>query len=422
MLKHSSMALLIAATVVLAGCPKGGAEKPAATEGEHTEAHGEEAGHAEGEAGHTEGDSHEEGEHEHGHNENVVEMHLETQRRAGLKTVAVANRPVEAYLTTTGEFTGNRDREAHVTTRTTGRVIKLGKTVGDAVKAGTMLAMLESTELGRTQSSYLEALARYDLASQTAERQRRLFRSDLIARKEVIAAENALQLARIELDDVGNQLTLLGMTRDRIALLARKRQLDPTVPLLSPIGGVVLAKHVTLGEMIRPEAEEPAFTITDISKLWVNASLYERDIARVHEGQRATVTTPAYPGRTFDGRVQLVSTGLDEQSRTAKARIVVNNPDLRLKPEMFANIQIAMGSRPTLAVPSSAVMQDKGETFAFVKKDETTFERKPVKVGAPVGGFVPVESGLSAGEEVVSSGAFTLKSELMKESFGEHEH
>ncbi|MNS18094.1 Cobalt-zinc-cadmium resistance protein CzcB [compost metagenome] len=184
----------------------------------------------------------------------------------------------------------------------------------------------------------------------------------------------------------------------------------------------MVARHATIGELIQPEDEQPAFIVSDITELWVNASLYERDLSRVHEGQRAVVTTPAYPGRSFAGRVSLISTALEEQTRTAKARIVVKNPDLRLKPEMFANIKIALGSRPTLAIPSSAVMQEKGETFVFTKQSDTTFERRPVQVGAPAGGFVPVESGLKAGETVVTDGAFTLKAELLKESFGEHEH
>lgn len=414
--------LLALSALMLAGCPKGDPEQATRTEAASgTSPHAEE-GHEE--KGHGGGDEHAEGEEhdEHGHAENAVEMSLETQRRTGLKTVTATTSPVETYLETTGEFTANKDREAHVTTRTPGRITNVARTVGDTVQAGGVLATLESTELGQAQSNYLDALARHDLVLQTAERQRRLFKSDLIARKEVLAAENELRLAKIALNNAANQLTLLGVSPERIATLARKRQLDPTVPLQSPIAGVVIARHATIGELIQPEEEQPAFVVSDISELWVNASLYERDLALVHEGQRAVVTTPAYPGRSFSGRVSLISTMLEEQTRTAKARIVVDNRDLRLKPEMFANIKIAVGNRPTLAIPSSAVMQEKGETFVFVKESDTRFERRPVQVGAPTGGLVPVETGLKEGETVVSDGAFTLKAELLKESFGEHEH
>jgi cobalt-zinc-cadmium efflux system membrane fusion protein len=411
---------LLLATLVVAGCARQGGE-PKAQEAPHGagEHHDEHAEHGGEQAGHA--DEHGHGD-EHGHEAGVVHMDAEAQKRAGLKVEKSTVHAVPGLLQTTGTFEANGDREAHVTPRIAGRVVKVYKTVGAQVRSGEPLVMIESLELGQAQSDFLQAQARHDLAKATRERQRKLFGSDLTAKKDVQAAESEARVLEIDLERSRNQLKLLGFGPDRQATLATHRKLDPTVPVLSPIGGRVVARHVTLGEMIRPDAEEPAYTVSDMSTLWLHAHLYERDLARVQEGQSATLTTPAYPGRSFKGRVTLISTALERDTRTAQARITVANPDGRLKPQMFANVRIDVGTRQVLAIPQSALVQDKQETFVFVQEGADEFEKRAIKVGPLAGGVYPVESGLTAGEAIVVEGGFTLKSELMKESFGEHHH
>lgn len=367
------------------------------------DAHGDDGGH----------DEHEEG---------VVTLAQEAQQAVGLTVVPAATRRIATELVTTGEFEANANREAHVTTRIAGRVSAIVKNVGDRVRVGERLAVLESVELGQAQAAYLQALARWELASGTAARQRALLRQDLIARKEVLAAENALRLIQIDLDNARNQLSLYGFGPDRVAVLARSRRLDPSIPLTAPISGVVLERHLTVGEMVRPDDEQSAFRLSDVSELWVDANVFEKDLARVHAGQPATVTTPAYPGRAYRGTVSLVSSALEKASRTASARVVVANRDGRLKPDMTATVKIAVGDRPALAVPAGAIVRDKDETFVFVREADTRFEKRAVQAGTAVDGWVPVSSGIQAGDPVVVKGSFTLKAELTKEAFGEHGH
>ena len=411
-MKLKYLGLLLSTTLVLAACnkPSDQARPPAET-------HAEQGGHAEGE--HKEGQA-EEG-HEDGHAENVVNLTADVQKKVGITTSPVTQQSLETVLTTTGEFEANPDRVAHVTTRVPGRVINLHKSIGDSVRAGEPLATLDSVELGQAQSAFLEALARHDLAAKTYERQSKLFKDELIAQKEVLAASNQLSLAKIDVDKAKSQLKLYGMTDARIASLAKNRNLDPTVPLLAPIGGVVVMRHLTLGEVLEPGAAQPAFTLTDVSELWVNANLFEKDLALVKEGQPATVTTPAYPGKSYRGRVSLISTALDPETRTAKARIAVTNTDRKLKPQMFATARIAIGDHAALAIPAEAKVQDQSETFVFVRKGPESFEKRPVQLGLKAGEFYPVTSGLNPGEDIVVKGAFTLKSELVKESLG-HDH
>jgi cobalt-zinc-cadmium efflux system membrane fusion protein len=302
-----------------------------------------------------------------------------------------------------------------------GRVVRILKTVGDRVRAGEALAMLESLELGKAEAEFLEAQARVELGRSTLSRQRELFKSDLTAKKELLAAENELRLHEIELERVRNQLSLFGLNAGRMAELARARKIDPTLPLTAPIGGVVIGKHLTLGEALAPDAAEPAFVLSDTSELWVNANLYEKDLAKVHEGQAASVSTPAYPGRTYRGRVSLISTSMDKDTRTAQARVVVANADGRLKPEMFATVAIRLGEQRAVVVPQGAVLREKEQIFAFVKKGDDAFEKRMIQVGAPTDGFQPVTAGLQAGEPVVVEGGITLKAELLKGSFGDED-
>lgn len=347
----------------------------------------------------------------------VISLEADSQRLIGLQTAIVGFAQVDATLSTTGEIASNADREAHVTTRVPGRVLSVRKGVGDWARTGETIAVLESVELGQAQAEYLQSEAKQDLASSTYERQRQLYADKLTAKKEVQAAANELRLARIDTERDANQLKLLGFTGDRIARLARNRQLDPTVPLLAPITGVVIAKHVTIGEVLEPNAAEPAFTLSDTSRLWINADVYEKDLARVHSGQEATITTAAYAGKVFRGHVSNISTGLEKESRTAKARIVVDNPDHKLKPEMFVNVKIALGSQQALMVPKAAVQEEDQKKLVFVPQGDDKFKETPIEVGAEYGGRLQVLSGLKAGDTVVTKGSYDLKAQARKGSF-----
>jgi cobalt-zinc-cadmium efflux system membrane fusion protein len=339
----------------------------------------------------------------------------------GLQTDKVALRPIAAALKTTGTVVANDQREAHVTTRVSGRVIRISRNVGDRVSPGETLAVIESVELGQAQSDYLQAEARYNLAKSQNDRQKALFKSDLSAQKEVQASQNQLRLAQIDLERSTNQLRLLGYSTDRLGTLKQRRQLDPTIPLTAPIGGTIVARHLTLGEMLEPNANEPAFMISDTSSLWVVADVYEKDLAAVAPGQLATMTTAAFPGRTWQGRVTLIGTALDKASRTAKVRIAVANADGKLKPEMFAAVDIAVARRQALTIPKTAVQEEGGQRFTYVKTGPHQYVERRVDLGPSTGDFVEVTKGLQPGETVVAKGSFDLKAQARKGSFGEEE-
>ncbi len=184
----------------------------------------------------------------------------------------------------------------------------------------------------------------------------------------------------------------------------------------------MVARHVTLGERLDPESHDPAFTLWDTTEVWVEATLYERDLTKVRQGQSAVISVAALGGRSYKGRVHLIGTTLDRETRTAKARIAVGNSDRRLKPGMFAAVRIAVGRQKALAIAQSAVMREKEDIFVFVRESAGRFQKRPVRISAKTGDQAVVLSGLEAGDQVVVAGAFVLKSELLKEQFGEHDH
>lgn len=398
------------------GCAPGTPEaSPSAAPDAHAApGHADHDDHASDEVGHDP--------HEHEHEAGAVVIPADRQRAAGVHVVPVARRLVSSILETTGEIAENTDAEAHVTARVAGRVMRVSRTVGDRVRAGETLAVIESDALGDAQAEFLEAQARHGLAKSTVTRQRTLQRGDLTARKEVVAAETDLRVAEIALERARNRLRIFGVDAGRVARLAATRAVDARVPMTAPIGGLVVARNVTLGEMIEPHEDRPAFTIMDPATLWVNANLYERDLSRVRPGQAATVTTPAYPGKVFSGRVSLISTMLDKDTRTARARVAVANPDGTLKPGMFANVKLAVGTANALVVPVSAVIYERAETFVFVQEGPDRFERRKVELDPPTAGVHRVRAGVAEGDQVVAAGAFMLKSEFLKESFGGHAH
>jgi cobalt-zinc-cadmium efflux system membrane fusion protein len=164
-------------------------------------------------------------------------------------------------------------------------------------------------------------------------------------------------------------------------------------------------------------------SIADLSTVWVQGDVYEKDIASIRQGQEVKVVANAYPDRTFTGKLTYLSDVLDPQTRTAKVRCEMSNPGGLLKLEMFATIQIPTSARrQALMVPAAALQQIDNESMVFVEIAENKFEKRKVESGMNSDGWTEIKSGLKAGEKIVAQGAFMLKSHLKKEEFGEDEH
>ncbi|RJP73268.1 MAG: efflux RND transporter periplasmic adaptor subunit [Candidatus Zixiibacteriota bacterium] len=341
-----------------------------------------------------------------------------------VQTQRVEARRAEAGLEATGEILLNDNTTVHVTPRVTGIVSAVHVDVGARVKKGAPLFEIESVEMGEALAAYLKSHALADLSRRNYERRQTLREQKITSEADVIESRMAYEEHQTELERAEQQLRVLGMT-DRDISAARTRDAAGSPGRLAfraPQDGVILAKHATVGEMIQPGDE--VMLLADLSTVWVRLDVYEQDLASMlgqKDGGRTavTVTTRAFPERTFAGEVDLVGAVMNEATRTVEARAVLPNPEGLLRPGMFCQARVALDSGPeVLAVPREAVLSDEGRAFVFKHMQEDYYIRWPVKTGREFASAVEIAEGLQPGETVVTAGAFLLKSDVLREKMG----
>jgi cobalt-zinc-cadmium efflux system membrane fusion protein len=378
---------------------------------EHGEREGEEHGSEANDA-----------EHE-GEEEGAVQLSPETAARIRIRVAPVEKRALSGVLNTTGRVDFNQDRLAHVSPRVPGRVHRVRATLGDRVRPGQALAVIDSIELGRARSAFLQAKVRLELARRTLEREQGLLEDRITSEQSVLEARSAEQSALAAYQAARQELRLLGLSSRQIAATSADDPFAALFSLSSPMAGTVVEKHVSLGEVVSPERN--LFTVADLSQVWIWIDVYERDLALVHLEDDVEVRVDAFADRTFEGKVAYIRSQVDPDTRTARARIDVVNRDALLRPGMFATVLVtdphgAGGEQAhqALVIPSGAVQRDGQENVAFVVAGENRYQRRELELGRRTDAYVEVIDGLAAGESVVVEGTFLLKSEAAKEKMG----
>jgi cobalt-zinc-cadmium efflux system membrane fusion protein len=327
--------------------------------------------------------------------------------------------PLDAPIEATAVIELNGDRVAKISARTSGRLVKIAASQGDAVKTGQALAWFDSPELGQAWAEYAKARGRAELARNNLQREETLFGKKISPEKDVIRARQELAEAEADFAFAHEKFHLLAIDIDQF----EKKQVGDQHPLIavtSPISGSVIERVATQGEVVSPD--KTLFTVADLSKLWVIIDIYEKDLGRVKTGTTVKVSTTAYAEKSFPGVISHLGDVMDEKTRTVKARVVVENADRLLKPGMFATVTIDVKGEQTqkaIMVSDGAVLMDGEDRFVFVRTGPETFVKKDIKTGKIFGERVEVVEGLAAGDQVVVKGAFTLKSELKKEELAE---
>ena len=329
-------------------------------------------------------------------------------RVGSVETVTTTGLPV------TGTITYDANRVSHIGPRTDGRIVRLAADVGTRVSGGEVLAVLESPQIGQLQTEEREAEALLAIARENHARELRLEQQGISSRKELLEAEADLRRAEAARTSAHERLLVLGAHGGE----------GGRFNVTAPFGGVVVARDASLGEMAAPA--DQLFTVANLERLWIELDVFERDLARIARGQDVQITTAAYQGRTFPGRIVYIGDILDQQTRTVRARVEVPNPRELLKPGMFATARIAVGGggQPFVVVPDGAVQDLEGRKVVFVPGDRPgEFRAQPVEVGEQLeGGKVVILSGLTGDSRIVVAGAFSLRSELAEGEIGEHGH
>ena len=343
----------------------------------------------------------------------VVVLDSAAVRLGGIQ-VGEAGSVTTTNLTVTGTITYDANRVSHIGARTDGRVVEVRADLGMRVRRGQALLHLESPQVGQIRAEEREAEALVRIARENFAREQRLEQQGISSRKELLEAEAELRRAEASLQSAEAQLQVLGAGHGT----------GGHFDIASPFAGVVVARDVSLGEMATPG--DTLFTLADLSEVWIELDIFERDLARVRVGQEVVVTTTAYASRTFLGRIVYIGDILDPSKRTVRARVEIPNADGALKPGMFAtaNIQVGAGGPALVVVPQDAVQEVEQKQVVFVPGDRMgEFRAVPVEVGETLdGGRVVIRSGLQSGARIVVAGAFALRSELAKGEIGEHGH
>lgn len=363
------------------------------------------------------------------HEEGVVELSAEAAARAEIRTVKVEQKALAAQLTTTGQVDFDQTRLAHVSPRITGRVHRVTAQLGQTVTTGQQLAEIDSIELGQAKAGFLQAKAKEELARKSFERAQGLLADRIASQQEVLEAEAGLREATAVLGTAEETLHLYGLSQSQVDALAYDDREAAVYPLRAPFAGTLIERHATLGELVTPERN--LFTLADLSRVWIWIDVYQRDLGNVHLDDQARATVDAFPDEVFTGTVSYLSARVDTDTRTVRARLDVANPEGKLRPGMFVQVELldphgAEGQveRPTnLVVPRDAIVREGEASLVFVALGERRFARHEVRLGRQAGGFVEVLphdhlTDLKSGDRVVVEGAFLLKSALSKESLG----
>ncbi|HEY3278352.1 MAG TPA: efflux RND transporter periplasmic adaptor subunit [Syntrophorhabdaceae bacterium] len=349
----------------------------------------------------------------------VVSLPPEKLGASGIEVAKVLREPDNTPLMATAAIELNADKTSRVSSRVTGRIMRTTVSQGDRVKAGQPLAFIDTVELDQIWAEYRKNKGRYELARKNLKREEALFEQKVAPEKDMLKARQDLSEAEADLTFAKERFRLLGID---VGALRTTQNGDagnrPLIPIVSSVGGVVIEKAVTQGEVVSPE--KPLFVVADISTLWVLVDIYEIDMAKLKAGAVVNVSVNAFPHKVFRGKISYIGDVVGERTRTVKARVTIDNSEGSLKPGMFAAVSIdaetGAAASEVIAIPEEAILVDGSDRYVFVKVGEGLFKRKNVVLGRSLGKKVEAVTGLREGDVLVVKGTFPVKSEYKKQS------
>jgi len=346
--------------------------------------------------------------------ETLVTIAAEQQAYLEVATAPATRHELGSGVEAGGLLAPRPDRVAKVGPVISGRVSEVLVKLGDRVRAGQPLAKLVSVEIGEAVSEYYKARAEEELARINHERYERLISRDIGARKDLLAAEADHKIAQASRNAAEKTLHAFGFTEADVALIEETHTINAELLLRSPIGGRVVERNATVGERVGDDTT--LFTVMDLGRLYVDAQVFERDVARLRKGQRTEVTVSALSGSVFNGEVIHISQQIDPDTRTLAVRTAIDNPGETLKVGMFATVRIFTGQEaPALSVPAAAVIEDHGESFVFVPEGEG-YRLTPVQTGFQDETLVEITGGIVEGQDIVVKGSYGLYATLKQAS------
>jgi len=383
--------------------------RPASEAGHgHDEAkgHADEEHHGEEKDGH----DHAEGEHHDEPAEGAVAMTAEQIKASGITVEAAGPADIRTTLRLPGEIGFNEDRTAHVVPRVTGVVEAVPVALGQAVKKGQVLAVIGSSAVSELRAELQAATTRLQLARSTHEREKALWEQKISPRQDVLQAEAALREAEIAVNNARQKLQAVGAGPGSGNL--------NRFELRAPFDGIVVEKHISLGEQVRDDTQ--VFTLSDLRTVWARIDVPARDLPLVRVGEQIRIRASAFD-QVATGRVAYVGSLIGEQTRTAQARMVVDNPKALWRPGLFVDVEVGGDETPVPVAVAAEAIQTVGNQRVVFVRTEAGFAARPVSTGRADGARVEVVKGLGAGDRYAAAGSFVVKSEAGKAS-ATHSH
>ncbi len=335
-------------------------------------------------------------------------------QRAQIRVEVAERKPIAQTLVTGGKIVFDDLLVSHVFSPVSGRVTKIQAQLGEKVAKNQPLALIDSPDLGSAYSDVMKANADLVAAEHDVKRQRDLALAHAASEAVVEQSEDNYRKAQAEMERAKLKIKLLHASHDDIV--------SQQFLLRSPIDGEVIARNLNPGTEIQgmlssANIANELFTIGDLSRVWMLADVYEIDIGKVRAGDPVAINSIAYPGNVFNGKVDYVSDVLDPATRTAHLRVTVENPDKKLKPEMYVTATVTLGSQPAIALPRTAVLRLGDQSVVFVQSGKTEtgllkFRPQPVTTGKEGDDWIEVTHGLDSGQPVVTQGGILLSGQV----------
>jgi len=324
-----------------------------------------------------------------------------------VQIVTVAPSTLTRILRLTGAVAYNGFATTPVITQVGGPVSRIVVSPGETVREGQPLLYVASPDFSQLRATYLKASDSFKLADREYARSKDLYDHHAIAEKDLVAAESTRNQAEADLQASEQALHVLGFTSPDQVMQPRS---SPELPVLAPIGGEVVERLVAPGQVIQAGTTQ-AFTISNMSTVWVLANVYQQDLPYVRAGDPVTIVTDSYPGIEFHGKISYVAAALDPTTRTLQVRIDVKNPQEKLKNNMYVITQVQAGKvTNAITVPNAAVLRNaENEPFVYILAGQNQFAMRRVTIGQTSEQATEITSGLAQGDRVVANGSLFLQ-------------
>jgi cobalt-zinc-cadmium efflux system membrane fusion protein len=351
----------------------------------------------------------------HDEHSEVVKLSAQSIKQINLETETITLQPFTGYLAIPARVITNQDNEAQIGSLVQGRVHQVFVKLGDYVRAGQTLMTVEGLDVGEIKAGYLIAKAAFEYAITNYERQKKLFDEKIGSQKTLLESQAEYEKALAEYKAEDKKIHSVGLSDEDVADgKIGEEHTSGTLSIKSPINGVVVERNVVIGQLV--DATTNAFKVINTQLVWVDGQVYEKDIKRISEKTNAIFAASSYPNENFNGRIIYIGQTVDEQTRTITIRGEFVNAKNKLKPQMFGELKIPVGTNAkAIMISEESVVIETGQEYVFVQTSDTTFEKRAVITGTSIDNRIEIKEGLKEGEKVTSKGVFYLKSELKKE-------